>query len=310
MIAPLSYTWRGRYESSQTTIIGDHRKNAGHCSYPYFVSGDSSTSALYPWTRNWNVTGNASCEDTDGASKRKRPINADWDTFEKIERNEELISCWTSILEKGQTVVDNYENGHKPKIVDLFLLLKKAYSIPNPEEVFGKRDTMPKRIAQCLNSIIDLIDNGRDVLAHITDAMYDESDDGIELQNLRKIIDAKSEILKVHLGELSIARDILAEALEWESRLTEISRTGDGESSSSEDLHLPNQSLSSAEDQGSRGRLLVLRPNTLVSLEGRIRMAYDLRNRIRSWNKVREYVVVLRCVICLISLMTFAFSTY
>jgi hypothetical protein len=287
LIAPFSYTWRGRYESIQTTIIGDHRKNAGHCAYPYFESGDSSTSDLYPWTRNWEVQGN--CEDAYDASKdrnTKRPLNADWDTYEKIERNEELISCWISILEKGNAIVENYERGHKPKIADLFLLLKKAYSIPNPEEVFGKRDTMPKRIAQCLNFIIDLVENGRDVLAHIMDAIYDESDDGIELLTLQKTIDAKSDILKVQLDELHIARDILAEALEWESKLTEIVRSGDGDCSSSEDLHLPNQSLSSAEGQCSLGRLLVLRPSTLVTLEGRIHMAYDLRNRIRLWNKV------------------------
>jgi hypothetical protein len=291
LIAPLSYTWRGRYESMNSTIIGDHRKNAGQSAYPYFDKGDSSTSGVYPWTRNWDKnTG-----DLDAANERKRPLNADWDTFEKIERNPDLIACWTSILERGQMVVTNCENGLKPNFADLFILLKKAHSIPNPEEVFGKRDTMPKRIAQCLNTIIDLVDNGRDVLAHMTDAMYDDSDEGLELQGLRKTIDAKSGILKVQLDELSIAQDILSEALDWESRLTDKSRSDDEESSSSEDLHLPNQSLSSAENQARQGRQLALRTNSLVSLEDRIHKAYDLRNRIRDWNKVCESVIQSCC---------------
>ena len=165
--------------------------------------------------------------------------------------------------------------------------------MPKPEEVYQKRDTMPKQISQCLNSILDFVENGKEILAHLVDAMYDDSNNGVELQTLRKTIDSKDESCNVQLEEINIAREMLNETLQWESRLTE---SGREESSSSEDLHLPQQSLASAEELASEGRNLSLRPNSLAFLEDRIHRAFELRNRIRMWSKVS--LILLRANTC------------
>jgi hypothetical protein len=264
-------------------ILGDHRRNGGQCSYPYFEENTTSTSSLYPWSSTWNLER--------GVEKtQKVSIDEYWRDYNNVEKNKKLIGSWNEILEKSQFVLDNCNSGHKPKFRDLCLLLKKAYSIPSPEDVFGKRDVFPKRVSQCLTAILDFIDDGREILARITDAMYEHSEEGVDLQALNKLLDDESARCKVHLEEIEIAQAVVIEGLEWEEELGNSDRNTGEESSSSEDLHLPSQSLSSAEELASRGRLLSVRPSSLVSLEMRIHDAYELRNKIRSWNKVSLFV--------------------
>jgi hypothetical protein len=82
----------------------------------------------------------------------------------------------------------------------------------------------------------------------------------------------------------------------WESKLADVTENGDDDDSvSSEDLHLPTQSLASAENMAEEGRALSIRPTSLVLLEERIHKAYDLRNRIRLWSKVRQFLHILFC---------------
>lgn len=281
VLQPFSHLWRRRYERNCAVILGDHRRNGGQCSYPYFEENATSTSSLYPWSSTWNLER--------GVEKtQKVSIDEYWRDYKNVEKNKQLIGSWNKILEKSQFVLDNCNSGHKPKFRDLCLLLKKAYSIPSPEDVFGKRDVFPKRVSQCLTAILDFIDDGREILARITDAMYEHSEEGVDLQALNKLLDDESARCKVHLEEIEIAQAVVIEGLEWEEELGNSDRNTGEESSSSEDLHLPSQSLSSAEELASRGRLLSVRPSSLVSLEMRIHDAYELRNKIRSWNKSNE----------------------
>ena len=302
VFAPMSDSWRRRYERLNVapTILGDHRRKPGDCAYPYFSVGSqkdrngegmgsvaSTASNIFPWKRKWDQDVKVSrCDDiSSGINTRSSPLSTNWDEYD-VAGNRDLMESWTSVLERGQIIVENYKNGHKPVFADLFILLKKAHSIPIPEDIYERRDTMPKQVSQCLNSILDLVENGRDVLAHIMDAFYCESDDGIELKALSDTLNAKTNTCDVQLKEMEIAREILDECVEWQSKLQLAKRSGEGESSSSEDLRLPQQSLVSAEGLVRQGRELPLRPDSLVVLEDRIHRAYELRNRIRSWNKV------------------------
>ena len=296
LIAPMSYTWQRRLENYQSLVLGDHRKNAGQTEYQYFTEENSSMSTIFPWNRSWEGIDSEKSTNEKSKINRKRPINADWDSYEKIERDESLMASWTSILEKGQIIIENEINGNKPLLADLITLLKKAQTIPHPEEVFGKRDSMPKKISQCLNAILDLVENGREILAHLTDLFFDSGDEGLELKSLRKTFELKIAILKVQLVETDVARDVLYEAMAWDSKLADVTENGDDDDNvSSEDLHLPTQSLASAENMAEEGRALSIRPTNLVLLEERIHKAYDLRNRIRLWSKVRQFLHILFC---------------
>lgn len=292
VIAPLSDSWRRRYERGVfSKVIGDYRRNPRVCNYPYFeaksndVLESNATSNVYPWIKG--TANDVSDENSKNASSLHAKFDS-WNDLDVVERNKQLMDEWKLILESGQNVLEKLKNGIKPHLPDLLTILTKAYTIPQPEEVYGRRDSTTKNISICLNSIMDLIEQGRNALAYFMDGLYDIKDEGIDVQSLSKNVDKKSSECQVQLGEAEIMRDIISEALEWESRLNKNENTSeddDSSSNSSEDLHLPQQSLSSAEDLASQGNCLSIRPKTLVALEDRIQRAYVLRTKIREWNQ-------------------------
>ncbi len=321
MLAPQSDSWRRRYERMGSTILGDFRRNPGSCKYPYFGGNchtSSHSSIAHPWTQHWGhqsqtrssrddeeeqarTTGGDGAENksaTDvvvkGGNGKDKSVSTlgyqtQWDDLENESIVKELTETWHAILDCGQMILENQKKGKKSKMRDLFILLAKANSIPKPEDVYGRRDSVSKHISQCLNSILDHIEQSRDILAELTDAIYDENGDGIELQALRKKVESKSSSCKVELEEIGVLEEMLNEGLLWEAKLAKVTKNGDGSTTSDEDLHLPQQNLVSAEAMAQEGRLLSLRSISLVALEGRIHRAYDLRERIRFWSKVRSF---------------------
>jgi hypothetical protein len=293
VIAPLSDSWRRRYERGVfSKVIGDYRRNSGVCHYPYFETKSSdvlesiATSNVYPWIKS--TTKSLTDEDSKNAESIHAKFDS-WNDLDTVERNKELMDEWKLILESGQNVLEKMKNGVKPQLPDLFLIIAKAYTIPQPEEVYGRRDSTAKNISICLNLIMDLMEQGRNTLAYFIDAVHDTKNQGIDLQSLSKNVEKKCSECQVQLVEAEIVQDIISEALEWESRLDkndDASEDDDSSSNASEDLHLPQQSLSTAEYLASQGNCLSIRPKTLVALEDRIQRAYDLRTKIREWNQV------------------------
>ncbi len=220
--------------------------------------------------------------------------------LEGYENDKSLMKSWKSILRIGQHINSQFLQSKSPskicscdvKLQDLLIILARAHSLPKPEEIFGKRDSISKQISHCLNAILDNVEFARGVIAHISDAMHEKDEEGVDIKNLCKIIDAKSTKCLLRIEEIEIVRQMLKEANEWESKLSTpiISENEDiVDISCSEELHLPRQSLANAEELALCGRSLSLRPQSLSVLDERIQRAYELRNRIREWtnNKVR-----------------------
>lgn len=309
VLAPLSDSWKRRYERmAGTAILGDHRRNPKAFKYPYFGSGNyngmpTSESTVHPWgiqyrhqssncvgthcdhggnnDRIEDVAMKGDCQKTSVTKSQNS-----WDILENEEVVKELMQTWRSILETGQMIMENEKNGKKPNMKELLIILSKANSIPKPEDIYGRRDSISKHISQCLNSILDLVEHSRDILAELTDALYDESKIGVDKQSLRKKLDVRMNKCKVNLEEVAIIGEMLDEATVWESKLENNNNDMDESPNSDEDLHLPQQSLTSAEEMACEGRTLSLQLNSLLALESRIHRAYELRNKIRNWNKV------------------------
>jgi hypothetical protein len=272
----------------------------------------SFSSDLYPWMQNWNEASNRLDASTNMNSSKVTASNASSTTMnikkdsiqsssswgnndmDNLERDEGFMKIWKSILESAQaanaltndTSASSKDNAKLPKVRDLLVLLGKAYSLPKPEDVFGRRDSISKQISQALNSTLDKVEQARGVIANLTDAIYDQDNTGIELNKLRKTLDRTRAKLAVHIEEVDIVRNMLNEALAWESKLSQSALEDDRDDCSAEieDLNLPQQSLASAEEHALSGRSLSLRPRSLVTLDNRIQRAYELRNKIRDWS--------------------------
>ncbi len=274
---------------------------------------DIDTSDLYPWMKQYeedktaDVVESLANEDSSQCKVTESETIKNSDNFatgpsllahnkiDSVERDEGFIKIWKSILESGQSVIASTNTNSAaskdkddlklPKVRDLLILLSKAYSLPKPEDVFGRRDSISKQISQCLNSILDRVEHARGVIAHLADAVYDKDETGIEINKLQKILDRKSAKCTIHIEEVNIIREMLEEALAWEAMLSQPSPNDQEDiSDASEDLNLPQQSLTNAEELALRGRSLSLRPKSLVVLDNRIQRAYELRNKIREWS--------------------------
>ena len=281
-----------------TTNRGKHLVNNNGGDVP-----DIETSGLYPWMQLYEK--DKTLDDVDSPSEMsskckvsptEAPNNNGFTSgsslllhqkFDNVERHEGFMKIWKSILESGQSVIalsKDKDNLKLPKVRDLLILLGKAYSLPKPEDVFGRRDSISKQVSQCLNSILDRIENARGVIAHITDAIYDKDESGLEINKLYKILDRKSAKCTVRIEEVEIIRGMLEEALAWEAKLSHSLNDQEDDGEASHDLNLPQQSLTNAEELALRGRSLSIRPKSLVILDNRIERAYQLRNRIREWS--------------------------
>lgn len=318
VIGPLSDSWRRRYERGAfSKVIGDLRQNTTLNKYPFYeirdsdVLDESTSSNVFPWIKEHSLTDISTSKASLDETKITSSIISKYQSYndlEYVERNKELLEEWKFVFESGQNILEHSKGGLKPFLRDLLQILSKAYTIPSPEEVFGRRDSTAKNISMCLNSIMDLVDQGRDTLAYFADGAYDAKDIGIDVQSLSKHFEKKYAICPVQLEEAEIMQSIIKEALDWESRLENSGDDDDASSSASEDLHLPQQSLFSAEELASEGNSLSIRPKSLVNLEDRIQRAYDLRQRIREWNQVSILTfslfllimddIILTCIFC------------
>lgn len=331
VLAPLSDSWRRRYERlrSASTALGDYRdlsKVSNMVSiYPYFDKSKikvNGNAYIFPWNvdMNKNSCNGQVCENDKSMEEVNIPSCTISDNIkneennsiddEKLETDEQFSSMWTSILENGQNIIASMNRSENtssqgfakmPALRSLLILLGKAYSLPQPEDVFGRRDSISKQLSQCLNSILDQIDLSRGVMATLSDSIFDKDNSGIDLNKLRKTLDASRAKCTVYIDEINILQEMLEEALEWESQIGQSSSSElEDDNSVSEDLNLPTQSLASAEELLLGGRNLSLRPNSLVILDDRIQRAYDLRNRIREWSSMVGLLVLhLGSLFCL-----------
>jgi len=284
VLNPSSESWRRRYQRLGCTATGDIRRRPGIPEYPFFTEHlGNIPSSIFPWGTSVNGVDKVLTIENDhsveNSSLKEGKLN-----------NEALMNSWRLILECCQKVVKDIENVDRvkrPKLQDLLIIVWKAYSIPKPEGVFGRRDFISKHISQSMNIILDQVEAARDVIAYLSDAIYDEDNEGIDIDSLRKLLISKDTESRLILIEIDVARIMLEEALSWQSKLSITSNCeGNGVSSNSEDLAIPRQSLSHAQDLLVEGRLLSLRPKSVVQLEQRIQRAHHLRDQIRQWKKV------------------------
>ena len=93
-----------------------------------------------------------------------------------------------------------------------------------------------------MNIILDQVEAARDVIVYLSDAIYDEDNEGIDIDSLRKLLISKDTESRLILIEIDVARIMLEEALSWQSKLSITSNCeGNGVSSNSEDLAISIQ---------------------------------------------------------------------
>jgi hypothetical protein len=136
-----------------------------------------------------------------------------------------------------------------------------------------------------MNSLMDCLDMCRNCLSELLDASFSLHSDGVDLNHLRKVLNSLSGKAPLIIEDFDILQSMLDEASSWESKLIHITEETDT-NSGSEELHIPQLTLSFVEDLAHEGKALSLRPSSLVLLEDKIEKAHLLRSKICRWKKV------------------------
>ena len=285
-----SEIWRRRYERLFDGIAGDMRKKRRTASYPFNLHevdpSESRRSSI-----GTDVDGTSSIVIDEATGSR----NYDYE--------EELKKPWRSVLDCAEALVQRVPiervegssegmlvipartvTGPKPTLEELLLVLRKAHTLPRPEEVFGKRDTAVKRISTCMNTIIDLAAKARNKLAALNDKVFDEDGEGIDLVELDNYLNALEQASPLILIEITTVRTMLEKAKDWEARLNRV-LAGDISGIFSFEDYEVNMSdvcvLTAAERLVLEGKGLPLRPRSLVLVSKRVEKALVLRERLR-----------------------------
>lgn len=286
-----SEIWRRRYERLFDGVAGDMRKKRRTASYPFNLH-----------------------EGVDPPESRRSTIGVDMDGTSSIvideatgarnyDYEEELKKPWRSVLDCAEALVQRVPiervegssegtlvipagnvTGPKPTLEELLLVLRKAHTLPRPEEIFGKRDTAVKRISACMNTIIDLAAKARNKLAALNDKIFDEDGEGIDLVELDSSLNALEQASPLIVNEISTVRTMLEKAKDWEARLNRV-LAGDVSGIFSLEDYEVNKSdvcvLTAAERLVLEGKGLPLRPRSLVLVSKRVEKALVLRERLR-----------------------------
>ena len=284
-----SEVWRRRYERLFNTMAGDMRKRQRTGLYSFNLHYGDGTAVE---TRRSGVGMDADTIATSASGKRR------------YDYEEELKKPWRSVLDCAEALVQRVPiqsiepgsegnvtvtvppaiDGPKPTLDELIILLRQAHTLPRPEEIFGKRDTANKRISMCMNTIISLVVKARNRLATLNDLIFDEDGNGIDLDELDNFLGDLEESCPLILNEIPTVRAMLESAQQWEDKANRI-LAGDLTGMFSLEDYEVNKSdvcvLTAAERLVHEGKVVPLRPQSLVSLKARVEKALVLRERLR-----------------------------
>jgi hypothetical protein len=193
--------------------------------------------------------------------------------------------AWRSILACGKSIERQLKSeslglgDQKPLLSTLLTFVGKAYSLPTPESCFGTHHVMIEEVSNTIIFILNHVKKAQNFHAKIRDKMFDESQGGIDSDDLFKFLDTEYSALPIRLREVDKLyqfRDII---VQWESRLLQVL------SVTEEDVEYANikMYLSFAEKMQQEARGHGYRSKALVQLTSRINKAYDLRDRILRW---------------------------
>jgi hypothetical protein len=199
---------------------------------------------------------------------------------------DDLKGAWRSVLACGKSL-ERQLNGDaggikKPLLSTVISFIRNAYGLPVPESCFGSHHVMIEELSNCLLTLLSHVDKARQVQAMISDMLYDESGDGVDVDALQKSLDTTAKSLAIRLDEADVLYRFRDVVTEWDGKVESILvSSGDGDDQgprTQDDLDRVLQLAFEAECHGfgTKG---------LVQLKSRIRRAHQVRERIAAWKE-------------------------
>ena len=202
-----------------------------------------------------------------------------------VSMEEDMKRVWKAVLACGQAMGRELEQKEsKPLLSDVMSFIRNAHGLASPEESFGTRHIVVEGISESMHTILDHVSKAHDAQAKLLDMLYDEENEGVDLDAVRKYMNEVNRTISIRLDEMSVLENQLELAAEWQSRLDSLmsANDSDGDSIMTDD----RDDLAAAEQLLADGSTLGIRSRGVVQLEKQIEKAYQLRDRLRAWQKV------------------------
>ena len=263
-----SQSWRCRWERVFSNILGDCREDATFTAYPHI--------------------------ETKTDDHMKEQIEC----LLMEDDNDDMRGVWRSVLSCGQDI-ERALNGdgerlYMRKVIDF---LRNAFALPTPETYFGNRHLVVQGISACFNSIFDHLSKARDFQAKVHDFLFDEQDDGVDMEALKKIIDEGSQRCRIHIEDIDVVKHQIGAISRWQVKLDAI-LTLDDNSMDVDSI----DNFNAAHVLSKEAQMLGIRTRNLVLLEKRMSKAKELQQRLKGWRESqssgrKETIKFLSCLV-------------
>jgi ABC-type Na+ transport system ATPase subunit NatA len=195
-----------------------------------------------------------------------------------------MRGVWRSVLSYGQEIERMLAGDGEPlELVQVVDFLRNAYSLPTAESSFGNRHLVVHSISECLNSIFDHLSKTRDFQAKVHDVLFDEANEGVDMDALRKIMDEGKQQCRIRMDDSNLLDQQIDATSKWQARLDALI-TLDGDVM---DLD-KNDSLKAAQDLAKEARTFGVRTRNLIQLEKRLEKAQELQRKLDTWRQSQK----------------------
>lgn len=195
--------------------------------------------------------------------------------------DDDMRGVWRSVLSCGQDIerVLNGDGGHLEMrtVIDF---LRNAISLQTAETYFGHRHLVVQGISECFNSIFDHLSKARDFQAKVHDFLFDEQNEGVDIEVLKKILDEGSQRCRIHIEDSDVLRHQIDGISRWQMKLdTLLTLDENSMDANSIDNYNAAHILSKEAD------LLGIRTRNIVLLEIRMNKARELQKKLEGWRE-------------------------
>lgn len=193
--------------------------------------------------------------------------------------------AWRSILACAKSIERQLNSeglgpgDKKPLLSTLLTFVGKAYDLPTPELCFGTHHVMIEEVSNTIISILNHVTKAQNVHAKIRDKLFNESETGINSDDLLKFLESEYNGLPIRLREVDKLYSFRDVIVKWELRLDQVLSVPEEELENT----ITKNYLRIAEEMQYEARSHGYKSKALVQLTNRINKAYDLRERILRW---------------------------
>lgn len=222
---------------------------------------------------------------------RRSPLTSSQSWYERLDQEcpfegefeqdlpvqEDMKHVWKAVLASAQELGHSVEEDKKPLLSHVINFIRNAYCLPPPEESFGSRAVVVEGISDSMHFLLDHVTKAHDAQAKILDMLYDESNEGIDMEAVKKFTEELASSLTLRLDIMDVLDKQLDIATKWQVRLKKLSR----------EVLVPDDidDLAQLEELLREASQLSIRWRGQVEHEEHVEKAYQLRDRLREWQQ-------------------------